>query len=562
MKTVFLALFGLFFVSLQAQNIPFEITKSDVFEDEYRNSNIILAEHNDANELLLIRSFNPSSLSPKNGFYIEKYTTNLQLIKEFEYEIKSPNSQKSNLIIGVFTAENNINIVEIYYDLNEKSYICVDNIISPNFEISKKELFRFKKEDIAELGSFAIQQKFFERSKLIWTNDNSGDINAENDTHGATSFSSMLSFSRKNNKTESKSGSDVVLTHDKKSGSFAIALDFSEKKQDGLQLYLFDSKLNKLVDTFFKKGDEKTLSYFQNIQVSPEGNAIYVTSKSYAPELKEKDKGGKYYYEISKISSTEQKTTQINPGENFISIKPFFRNNEIICLGFYSDYSDFSFRGICYFKLNPNSLTVTQSKFNPFSEQFMIDKYGKNKDKMIKFLSFRKVFFTNNNDVIFNAEEEYMSSSPSSIMTPSGNKGVDNSTYFSYDDIVSAKLNSEGDLIWARNINKSQASKDENAPFISYTTTIKGDDTYFFINAPEKIKKLKNDRIEFGDVRVNKSNLNLIRIKSDGDFDYQEILDDELNEVPFMVSKAIIIDNTSYFIGRKGKKKQLLKITL
>jgi hypothetical protein len=32
--------------------------------------------------------------------------------------------------------------------------------------------------------------------------------------------------------------------------------------------------------------------------------------------------------------------------------------------------------------------------------------------------------------------------------------------------------------------------------------------------------------------------------------------------VPFMVSKGAVIDNTVYFLGRKGKDKQLLKVTL
>ena len=79
---------------------------------------------------------------------------------------------------------------------------------------------------------------------------------------------------------------------------------------------------------------------------------------------------------------------------------------------------------------------------------------------------------------------------------------------------------------------------------------------------PPVPKEISNNRIEFTDIRKNKSNLNLIRIKENGDFDYQEILDDKQNQVPFMVSKGIIIDSSIYFLGRKGREKQLLKITL
>ena len=38
--------------------------------------------------------------------------------------------------------------------------------------------------------------------------------------------------------------------------------------------------------------------------------------------------------------------------------------------------------------------------------------------------------------------------------------------------------------------------------------------------------------------------------------------DSELNEVPFMVSNGILSGDSVFFIGRKGKKKQILKVTL
>ena len=86
----------------------------------------------------------------------------------------------------------------------------------------------------------------------------------------------------------------------------------------------------------------------------------------------------------------------------------------------------------------------------------------------------------------------------------------------------------------------------------------------FFVNANDKVKKLSNDRIEFGSVAKNRSNLNLIVLDEKGNFEIKEVLDDdaEENEVPFMVSKGVMIDESILFFGRRGKKKQLLKITL
>jgi len=137
------------------------------------------------------------------------------------------------------------------------------------------------------------------------------------------------------------------------------------------------------------------------------------------------------------------------------------------------------------------------------------------------------------------------------MMQPGG--GMSTRTTYYYNDIVSAKLNRDGNLIWARNINKRQSTSGDDS-YISYTSTIKGDDTFFFINTGEKVKKLSNDRIQFGQTSAKRSNLNIIRIKPNGDFDYQEILDDKDSEVPFMVSDGAVSNNSTYFIGRKGKK--------
>ena len=86
---------------------------------------------------------------------------------------------------------------------------------------------------------------------------------------------------------------------------------------------------------------------------------------------------------------------------------------------------------------------------------------------------------------------------------------------------------------------------------------------YFFINAKDKIKELSKDRIEFRGVNwLNNSSLYLILVNENGNLVYKEILNGKENEVPFMVSKGIIIDNSVIFLGQKGSKKQLLKVTL
>ncbi|WP_284650930.1 hypothetical protein [Flavobacterium terrisoli] len=556
-----------------SQNIPFTLQKSALFQDEFRNSVLLLSEKNDKGELLLVRSYEGSMVSQATGYYIEYYDDNLKFKRGFEYEMKHPNYQKYNLILGVFTMGSNLHFVEIYYDLNEKMFVCLDNVMAEDFKITPKELFRLSRDEMKKFGSFNLQQKFYARSKEVWTNDNVGAINAESelanlDTYYQIFFSGNATgnynYSTIYSNEKAGSGSDIVLVVNETKSDFAIAIDVKGAENDGLKLYLFDKDLNKKMDLIYTNEAKDKKCFFQNIQVSDDGNAIYVLAKAYDKDLKKKTEGGKYYFELTKVLPEKQVSQKIAIGEHFLgTLKTYYRNDELTLLGLYSDQKDFRYTGIFCSKVDTNTLETKSSHYNPFTEQFLFDKYGTGTHKNLKNIRFKKIFFKDNGEIILNAEEEYVTSNASGFAASGAMPATNSSsTYYSYDDIIIAQFNAEGSLLWARNINKKQTTTDDENSFISYTSAIRNDKTYFFINTKDKIKKLKNDRIEFGKIRKNKSNLNIIEVNANGDFDYQEILDDEQNEVPFMVAKGVIIDNNVYLLGRKGKNKQLLKITL
>ena len=540
------------------QKIPFTILKSLNFTDEYKESAIVFSNVNEKGELLTVRSYKSNKLSYHQGFYIENYTKDLKFLNDFDFEIKHPLSEKNCVVLGVFSLNNVLQIVEMYYDLKQKTFICQTNSISSDFKVSKKELFRLTNEEIKNYGNFSLQELFYQRANQLWNNDNSGDLGSLSEGNESSSSSGFF-----NAKYESeKQSSCVTLVVNESKTAFAIALDFNGKDSEVLKLYLFDKQLNKKIETDFIRKVKDKKYVIQNMQVSNNGDSILLLAKAFLEAEKKKRNGGKYVFELTKINADSQNSQVIETNENYIrSLKLLFHDNELICIGFYSDLADYKYKGICYFKLNADSLVLLKSKFNLFTEQFMIDKYGENKDKALKFLSFRKLFFTSTNDLIFNAEEEYTKSS-GGVSYGFGGMSSPGMSALNFDDILSAKLSSDGDLIWARNINKTQSSDADNS-FVSYSSMIKNDETYFFINAGEKIKKLKNDRIEFKGIRKNKSNLNVIRINNNGDFDYEEILDDENSAVPFMVSKGAILDaNSILFLGRKGNTKQLIRVTL
>ncbi|MBP6128698.1 hypothetical protein [Flavobacterium sp.] len=498
-----------------AQGIPNSILKSEVFKDEYKHSFISLVEDDGNNGVFIVRSYMGGVFSSGAGYYFEHYDSNLKLIKEYEYEMKRSEIEKYGSILGVIMNGDQVSLIDFVYNTKEKAFVCsalTSNINTFNFV--KKELFRIANEDVM-------------KSQWFGGNQFDGD-----------------------------SGTNFIVNEDKT--AFAITIDIKDKNTETHKVFLFDNKLNKKIDHDFKRDVKDKKFKYENIDVSKDGNNLYLLGKVYTDEKKKKKEGGKYQYELTRISNSGQVTQVFDTEEHFSgSLKTIVFEDKLTCIGFYSDRKDYRFKGISYFELDPITLAIRKSKYNPFTEQFMIDKYGKSKDKELKNLSFRGIMITQQNEIVFNAEEYYMTSQYH--MMPSGG-GYWTYTYH-YDDIVSAKIATDGNIIWARNINKRQATSGDDS-YISYTSTIKGNDTYFFINTGEKVKKLSNDRIQFGQTSTKKSNLNMIRITPDGNFDFQEILDDKDSEVPFMVSDGAISKNSVYFIGRKGKKKQILKVTL
>lgn len=543
--------------SSYAQSFPFKIQKSDIFKDEYKESQIVLSEEDGNGGILLVR-FYEGSFSGKNGYYIEHYDSSLKLIKEFDYELKHTGTQKYKFALGVFTMLDNLNIVQVFYDINERAYICLAHIINKNdFSTTKKELFRFTHEEIKQYGNFELADSFYnivQKSSTL-----NGDF-APNVNRNSISLSSFT-FKRKqavNPPSGNNSGIAIVVNEDK--NVFSIGIDFNGNKSEVLKLYLFDNKLNKKNEFIYSKEIKDRKYIFQNISLSKDGNSIYLLGKSFASDQKNKEKGGRYQFEITKFTQDKEVTNTFDTEEHYVgSLKTIVLEDRLICVGFYSDINDSKYKGISYFKLDVNSLEVLKAKYNPFSEQFIIDKYGEDKDKELKYLTFKNYFITKNNELLLNAQEEYLTFS----RTASGMNGFGGNTitYISYDDIVSSKLNVDGDLVWARNINKKQGYQyDDN--YVSYTASIVQDMPYYFINAGEEIKKLDKNRIEFKDSNKNRFNLYVIRIKDNSDFEFEKILEDEENEVPFVVSKGIQLGNSVFFLGKKGSTKQLLKVTL
>jgi hypothetical protein len=215
---------------------------------------------------------------------------------------------------------------------------------------------------------------------------------------------------------------------------------------------------------------------------------------------------------------------------------------------------------LAYFELNALNLAITTKKYNPFSPEFMFDKFGKEDDKEIKNLVFKSVNFTADNHMLFNAEEYFVTSS----IQNNGSGGRLQIERYHHNDIVSAKLSPSGDMVWARNINKAEVTQGDGA-YASYSSYTKGDNTYFFIcTAADNPQLLNNERIIFKQGLSQNRNVFVIQLNEAGKMSYEKIIDSQEARLPLMVSKPLVDEqeNELLFYAKRGNKKQLVKVEM
>ena len=234
--------------------------------------------------------------------------------------------------------------------------------------------------------------------------------------------------------------------------------------------------------------------------------------------------------------------------------------DKLICVGFYADRKDNRYNGLGYFSLDPVTLDIKIKKYNPFSAQFMLDKFGKDDAQQVKNLVFKNVSFAKDGCVQFNAEEYFVTNS---IQANSSGGRVRVERYH-HNDIVSAKMGPSGELIWARNINKSEVTQGDGA-YVSYCSFTKAGDTYFFISsAAENPELLNNERLIFKQGYSRNRNVFVIRLDDQGKMSYKKVIDSKDARLPLMVSKPLMDKSNDdlLFYAKRGTKKQLVNFSI
>ncbi|KGK32207.1 hypothetical protein [Cellulophaga sp. E6(2014)] len=511
-KNIFLLLFFAFFSLMNAQEMPVKYTFGEKYHDRYKYSNLLTIAPDGNGGSIMVRSYYTGIILKPRGYFIEHYNANLELVSEFNYKLKDAN------YVDAFVRNGQVYLLFLDYNHGKKTY---DYVIHQ----SPYEKFDFKTQKILEIESDPVEQPL--------------DRNYYNRNFG--------------------SGFTTTVLFDKAKSAFAISAHHKKGKDNKHNIYVFDTGLKELMHYDFSDEIEEKNYAFENLVISKDKQEVYLTAKAYFKKKRFAANERKFQYELLQVTNDGGKIQNFaDPGKFPEALQPLLVADKVVCVGFYSNRRDNRYNGIAYFDINPATMEIATNKYHEFSEQFMLDKFGRDEDKDIKNLVFKGVEVTKENDILFNAEEYFVTSS---IQRDPTGSSVKISRYH-YNDIVSVKLAADGAMLWARNINKTEVTQGDPA-YTSYCSYTKDGDTFFFIStASENPQLLSDERIMFKQGLGRNRNIFLIKLDAQGKMSYEKVIDNQEARLPLMVSMPLInkADENLIFYAKRGTKKQLVKV--
>lgn len=495
-----------------AQKMPVSYNFGEKYNDRYRYSNLMTIDEDGSGGYILVRAYYQGLILKPKGYLIEHYNSNLELISEYNYKVKGLD------FVDGFLKNGQLHLLFLNYNYDRGQYeywVHSSPIIA----------FNFKTQQLLSIASEEV--------------NNPVDKNYYN-RNFSNGFTTSILFD------EAKRGF-VISTHHKKG------------KSNKHIIHLFDTALNKKFEFDFSDEIEEKNYAFENVAFSPDMQTAYIVGKAYFKKKRFSVDERKFQYELIKVSQYGTQTQSfVDPGKYPEALYPIVLTNRLVCVGFYADRKDNRYNGIAYFDVDANTLDIQNQKYNPFSQQFMDDKFGRDEDKVVKNLVFKGVEVTPSEEIFFNAEEYFMTTG----MEVTGAGQRVKIERFHHNDIVSVKLSPNGTMEWARNINKAEVTQGDGA-YASYSSYCQGGKTYFFIcTAADNPQLINNERLIFKQGLSRNRNVFLISLDENGVMDYEKIIDQEEARLPLMVSKPLKDngDHTMLFYAKRGNKKQLVKV--
>lgn len=499
-------------IMASAQKMPVSYDFGEKYNDRYRYSNLMTIDEDGTGGYILVRAYYQGLILRPKGYLIEHYNSDLELVSEYNYKLKGLD------FVNGFLKNGQLNLLFLNYNYDKGEYEYWVHR-SPIFE------FNFRTEKLLSIASEEV-----------------------NDPVGKNYY----------NRNFSNGFTTAILFNEDKTG-FIISTHHKKGKEEKHIIHLFDTTLKKRFEYDFSDEIEEKNYAFENVAFSKDLQTAYIVGKAYFKKKRFQVDERKFQYELIKITQNSNQTQSfVDPGKYPEALYPILLKNRLVCVGFYADRKDNRYNGIAYFDMDTNTLDIRSQRYNPFSQQFMDDKFGREEDKDIKNLVFKGVEVTPSEEIFFNAEEYFVSTG---LEVTGAGQRVKIERYH-YNDIVSVKLAPNGNMEWARNINKTEVTQGDGA-YASYSSYCKDGKTYFFIcTAAENPQLINNERLIFKQGFSRNRNVFMISLDENGVMDYEKIIDQQEARLPFMVSMPLKDETADkmLFYAKRGGKKQLVKV--
>ncbi|NER09789.1 hypothetical protein SAMN06265375_101692 [Muriicola jejuensis] len=509
-------LFGLICVGFLAgaQEYPIDYTFGEKYNDRYKYSNLLTIEDDGKGGSLMVRAYYTGLILTPKGYLIEHYDENLQLISEYNYKLKD-----GEFVHGYFR-NGQLYLLFLDYNMEAEAYeYWVHRSPIEPFSFTAEKLLSFSSAPVNN----PLDKNYYNR------NFNSG-------------FSTTVLFPEDRN-------------------SFLISTHFKKGKDNRHEIYLYSSSLKQVMYQDFSAEVEEKNYAFERVEVSNDLSQVFIVGKAYFKKRRFTALERKFQYELIRLTPSGIKTlTFDSEGKYSESLTPLYNRGDLICVGFYADRKDNRYNGLSYFRVDPSTMEIKVKKYNPFTEQFMFDKFGQEYDKEVQNLVFKNATVTPDNHILFNAEEYFVTQS----IQANSSGGRIRVERFHHNDIVSAKLDPNGNTVWARNINKSEVTQGDG-DYASYSALTRDGKTYFFIStAAENPQVLNNERIIFKQGLSRNRNVFVIQLDGQGQMSYEKIIDSKDARLPLMVSNPLIDSSEGkiLFYAKRGTKKQLVNVAI
>lgn len=266
MRQLFICLTFALGLQMQSQeaNIPCQVQKSAIFKDEFKNSTIVSVSEDGNGGVVIARSYQGGMFNRgSHGYYFEHYDAAMNLQKEFEYELKD------GYVIGMIMDKDVVRMIDFTYLKKEKAYVCSATSASINdFSFTTKELFRLDRDEVkSNINSY------FGRGRV------DGD-----------------------------SWANMIVNTDKNAFAITIDIDDKDAKKEMHKVLVYDASLNLKIEHLFKRDIKDRKFIYEGLDISSDGTTAYLLGKAMTTGAKKKKDGGRYQYELTRITNTDSKT--------------------------------------------------------------------------------------------------------------------------------------------------------------------------------------------------------------------------------------------------------------